>query len=79
MANAAPGFEKVEVRPWTPDSLDWAEGVVPTPKGGIAVRWEKADGGVTATIEIPEGVTGEFTAPAGETTALKPGKNSVKF
>lgn len=76
---AAPGFEKVEVRPWTPDSLDWAEGVVPTPKGGIAVRWERADGGVTATIEIPEGVTGEFTAPAGETTALKPGKNSVKF
>ena len=52
--------------------------------GGISVIslhtcWDRADGGITATIEIPEGVTGDFTAPDGATTALKPGKNSVKF
>jgi hypothetical protein len=36
-----PGWSRVLVRPAT-GGLDWVEGVVPTPRGPISVRWENA-------------------------------------
>lgn len=42
---AAPGYEKLEVRPHT-EFLDFAEGTVHTPKGDVSVSWRKQNGEV---------------------------------
>ena len=41
---AAPGYEKVEVKP-VPGYLTWAKGRVCTPKGYVDVEWEKGENG----------------------------------
>lgn len=53
---ATPGFEAISIAPLT-DGLDRAEGQMTSPKGTIAVRWEKdAEGAVTVEAETPCGV-----------------------
>lgn len=37
---AEPGFRKIDIKPH-PIDLDWAEGMIPTLRGDINVRWEK--------------------------------------
>jgi hypothetical protein len=51
-----PGFSRVRIMPQLGD-LQWAKGVVPTPHGDIAVRWETAP--LRGTITLPPGVAGE--------------------
>lgn len=51
----AHAFRHCEVRP-DPAGLSWARGAFPTPHGAIAVAWEKRDGVVDLTIDIPDDV-----------------------
>ena len=49
------GYESVRIKPYTNAyNLDWAKGTVPTPKGLIAVSWEKKDGELTLNVRLPE-------------------------
>ena len=51
-----PGCRKVRITPHL-GSLDWAEGLYPTPYGAISIRHEKMyDGRVVSTVSAPEGV-----------------------
>lgn len=50
---AAPGWTSVEVDPYLGD-LEWAEGRVPTPRGWITVRAERAR---APQVDLPAGVT----------------------
>ena len=59
-----PGFARFRVAP-QPADLAWARGVVPSPRGDIAVAWERARGGLSLTLVVPEGTTAEVLAPAG--------------
>ena len=56
---AAPGFAKVRIEPqlWP---LTWAKGKLPHPKGFITVDFAIKDDKLSGTVELPEGVTGEF-------------------
>ena len=57
---AAPGFRKVIIEPHL-NGLDRVKGTMPHPNGSISVSLEKkGDAGVTAELDIPEGVTGWF-------------------
>jgi len=67
----APGYRKVEIRPAL-DDLTWAEGVVPTPAGDIAVR---VQAGLTGFVDLPAGVTGTLHLPGQAPRALAAGRS----
>ncbi|MBC7319415.1 hypothetical protein H5T89_02120 [bacterium] len=50
-----PGFRKVDIKPH-PINLNWAEGVIPTVKGDIGVRWERDDNSILINICSPKEV-----------------------
>jgi alpha-L-rhamnosidase len=60
---AAPGFEKVEVRPQLAD-LASAEVTVHTPRGPIAFRAVAQEEGHHASVSLPAGTPGELVLPA---------------
>jgi alpha-L-rhamnosidase len=61
---ASPGYATWRVAP-QPGSLSWAEGVVPTPHGGISVKWASSPAGFAIAIEAPGGTTGTVVLPKG--------------
>ena len=54
--SAAPGFRRVTIRPHLGKMAE-AAGVVPHPKGNVAVRLERSG---AVSVELPPGITGEF-------------------
>jgi len=69
--SAAPGFARVRIAP-NPGNLKSYSGAVPLPKGMVEVALENG----TATITLPEGVSGEFVW-RGRTSELTPGTNRL--
>ena len=61
---ASPGYATWQVAP-QPGSLSWAEGVVPTPHGGISVKWASSPAGFAIAIEAPPDTTGTVVLPKG--------------
>ena len=50
------GYESVRIKPVVDCyDLTWAKGTVPTPRGIIAVSWEKKDDVLTLNVALPEG------------------------
>jgi hypothetical protein len=72
----APGFAAFEIRPQLGD-LEWAEGVVPSPKGDIPVRVEKKAGALSLTVTVPEGSSATVIWPDGRTEQLSPGSHRI--
>ncbi len=57
-----PGFASWEVEP-QPGDLTWAQGQVTTPRGVIAARWTREDGGFRLTVTAPAGSQGRVSVP----------------
>lgn len=57
----APGYRRRVVAPRTAD-LEWTQGRVPTPDGGLAVRWERGTESFVLTV-APSGGEGEVVVP----------------
>jgi alpha-L-rhamnosidase len=58
-----PGFARWQAAP-QPGYLQWAQGVVPTPRGPISVRWRKAaEGSFVMTVDAPAHETGTVSIP----------------
>jgi hypothetical protein len=73
-----PGFTEFEVAP-QPGDLEWAEGIVPSPKGDIPVSWKIEDGTFTLELTVPEGSRAQVRLPGEtETRTLEPGKHSLR-
>jgi hypothetical protein len=70
---AAPGFARVRVRPF-PGKFERVSGSIPHPKGEVAVKLEKAGGGLRVEVVLPAGVSGEFVWH-GTRRELTPGQN----
>jgi len=73
----APGFARVRVAP-NMGKLTQVHARMPHPKGEIDVILVKRGGALTADVELPPGVTGEFDW-AGSQKALAAGKNHLTF
>jgi len=58
----ATGYREWEVAP-QPADLRWAQGHVPTPTGGISVRWERTDSSFVLTVRSPISGTGQVAVP----------------
>jgi len=52
-----PGYRRFAFRPGAAKSLDWAEGVVPTPAGLIKASWRRVNGKVERKLECPPSLT----------------------
>jgi hypothetical protein len=72
-----PGFAEFEIRP-QPGGLEWAEGVVPSPKGDIPVRWEKRGEKYTLEVTVPKGTKATAFLPGSKKPVkLKPGVHKL--
>jgi alpha-L-rhamnosidase len=67
----APGFEGCVVEPRV-ELFERASGVYPSPKGDIAVAWERGARGTELTIELPPGLAAELRV-GGTSRDLAPG------
>jgi hypothetical protein len=68
-----PGWQRVRIAPAI-KSLEFARGVVPTPRGLVRVEWERVgEDQLAVRVELPDGVEGEFVGPLGESRQLDGG------
>jgi len=74
--SAAPGYGKVRIAPH-PGDLKTVSAIVQTPAGPLAVSYTQTKNGLTAEIDMPSGLPGEF-AWKGRTWPLKAGKNRFR-
>lgn len=56
---SAPGFSRVRIAPHM-GSLEWVQGVVPHPSGGIEVKLRRGSGTMHADITLPPNTEGSF-------------------
>lgn len=73
----APGWSRVRLAP-QPASLARAEASVVTPRGRIAVQWERADGAFVLRAELPDGIEGDYVLPDGARGELRAGEQTVR-
>ena len=73
----APGFARVRVAP-NLGKLTQVRARMPHPRGEIGVQLVKSGGKLTADVELPAGITGEFEW-AGTKRPLAAGKNHLVF
>ncbi len=59
-----PGWSQITVRPFAGNSLQWCEGVIPTPRGAVRIRWQRQDH-FELTLDLPAAVTAQVEIPAG--------------
>lgn len=62
----APGFERVEIRPYMTGLLEYAEAEVPTIRGKIHVKWYREGTCGVLHVELPEGTRGKLILEEGE-------------
>lgn len=63
LAPAAAGYRRLLIAPWFPTALTHAEVAHETPFGRARVRWERHDGLVRVTAEVPTGTDAEVVLP----------------
>jgi alpha-L-rhamnosidase len=73
---ASPGFATVRVAPHL-GSLPSLNATFPHPNGMIKVQYTRMNGGLKATVLLPDNVAGNFEF-GGRTWPLKPGENTIE-
>jgi len=71
-----PGYSKILIRPH-PGDLAWAEGRVPTPRGPVAVRFEKNKKTFTLKVGIPPKTTAAISIPTSNARSVTESGNPV--
>jgi len=71
-----PGFSTVQIRPF-PAQLDWAKGIVPTPRGDIRVSWKRQPQ-FELQVTLPTGVAADITLPDGRLFHRASGTHTVR-
>jgi alpha-L-rhamnosidase len=71
-----PGFARVQIRPF-PGELEWAKGVVPTPKGDIKVSWKRQPE-FELQVTLPAGIEADVVLPGGKKFQRGPGSYTLR-
>jgi hypothetical protein len=75
----SPGYSEVLIRPRFIETLDNAEGTLPTCAGIIHVCWKRTgSGGIAIHVELPASCRKGVLEIHGGTSPLQPGKNSIE-
>jgi hypothetical protein len=70
-----PGWTKLRIAPF-PGQLEFARGVIPTPRGPLKIEWEKAgEDQLAVRLDVPDGLEVEFVSPDGHSRDIEPGAN----
>ena len=77
MRPASPGFGSLEVAP-QPGGLKQVSASMPTPRGIASVALRFGDGGVSGTVDVPQGLPAKFTWN-GRTFDLASGRNEIDY
>lgn len=77
---AAPGYERIRVRPYVDGPLDWAGTWLDTVRGRVEVRWQRrSGGGLDLSVDVPGNATAEVHVPAAAgATVLESGRPAAK-
>ena len=60
----APGFKSFQIKPVTPEGLDWVEYTHNTTYGEIEIRWERKGDAFTLDCTVPVGTTATVYVPS---------------
>jgi alpha-L-rhamnosidase len=63
LAPAAPGWEKITVRPRPCGDLTWARASIDTPRGLASVDWRKEASALCLEVVVPVGATATIHVP----------------
>lgn len=70
-----PGHRRFAFCPGAAKSIDWAEGVVPTPAGAIRASWRRVNGKIERWLDYPKSLacdeSGEGTNPTNDLTRAR--------
>lgn len=73
------GFDKIVIRPFIADSLQWMKGSYHSIRGIIACEWKKmANNKVSMTVTIPGNTTAKIYIPQSDKTLIKEGGKSLE-
>jgi alpha-L-rhamnosidase len=73
---AAPGFQRLLIRPQPAEGLSWARASYRSPHGLIATEWRKAAGRLDLAVTIPANTTATIYLPAGDSAATTQGPSA---
>lgn len=73
LAPADPGYRRLRIRPWFPTALEHARVEHETPFGVARVAWERHDGVIRVTAEVPAGTEAEVMLGDRPPFAVGPG------
>ncbi|WP_020617907.1 alpha-L-rhamnosidase [Paenibacillus daejeonensis] len=59
----SPGYRQIEIRPYAPVGLDWAEGSLETAYGRIVAGWRREAEELILEVEIPPGTSANVALP----------------
>jgi alpha-L-rhamnosidase len=76
--SAAPGFERILIKPQPAGDLTWAKGSYNSIRGEIVSDWKKSKDAFTLHVSIPANCTAEVWIPAKENSRLTENGKSIK-
>lgn len=75
----APGYRELDFHPRPGGGITWARTRHASPYGMVSASWEStADGGLTASITVPDGCRATATLPGCRPVSLGPGKHTLE-
>jgi alpha-L-rhamnosidase len=74
---AAPGFEKVVIKPQPAGDLTWARGSYQSVRGTIRSAWEKQNNAFILNVSIPANTTAEIWIMASENSTVTEGSKTI--
>ena len=76
---AAPGFEKIIIKPQPVKELTWAKGSYQSIRGKISSEWKNEAGKFMLTVSIPPNCRAEIWIPANKQQAVKENNSRVEI
>ncbi len=73
-----PGFKRIRITPYFPESLDWVSGEYHSVRGRIASEWKRVDGKISLTVTIPSDCKGVVVVNGREQVVL-PGTSTFTY
>lgn len=66
-----PGYERIVIKPYIPEDLDWAAASLNTIRGTIKFAWKKENGKLTLTVAIPANSSARLYIPITDRAEIK--------
>ncbi|MEI8245157.1 MAG: family 78 glycoside hydrolase catalytic domain [Lentisphaerota bacterium] len=69
--DACPGYEKIVIKPYIPEDLDWVTASIDTIRGVIKSAWKKENGNLNIKVTIPANSSARLYIPISDRSEIK--------